>query len=606
MAARSKPAYGDKNQQNLASHFSSSDWLGVQGNVDHLLEWITYWRRNIHRFATTYLGLSLYWYQLITLYLLNISTTFMCVAARSAAKSYILAVFSCCKAILYPGSIIVIASGTKSQAKNIITQKIKNELMNQSPMLRHEIRKINENQSDVYVEFHNGSIIRVVPASENARGGRSTVMIYEECRLVPKATIDSILAPFQIVRQVPYMKLDEYSNNPDLLEEATSVYISSNWFKNHWMSDIIDESLLSMATGGDANIVAFDYSITLRHGIKTRAFMEDQKRRTDPLTWAIEYQNLRPTENTHAYFTYKMLTECQTLQNVFLPRRLTQTGRYKCNIPRRDGELRLLACDIAMMGGAANDNSVFSCLRLLPEATSEDDRNKFGYRIQLSYMEAMNGADTLQQVIRIKQLESDFEADYIVLDARSFGISIYDTGARVIYDEQRGVEYAPWKCMNNADIASHVSTSGARENLFAITANLRLNNDMAVNVLDLIKSGKIELPVPLSVAEESLLKINEYATTDDEFTVLYYRRPFMETGLLLDEMVNLEYEKLEQTGMIRLTESSSARKDRYVSFAMGCHFATELSRDTYQTKKVNFEKFTVPVSNLDSFFNLGF
>ena len=129
---------------------------------------------------------------------------------------------------------------------------------------------------------------------------------------------------------------------------------------------------------------------------------------------------------------------------------------------------------------------------------------------------------------------------------------------------------------------------------------------MAVNVLDLIKSGKIELPVPLSVAEESLLKINEYATTDDEFTVLYYRRPFMETGLLLDEMVNLEYEKLEQTGMIRLTESSSARKDRYVSFAMGCHFATELSRDTYQTKKVNFEKFTVPVSNLDSFFNLGF
>lgn len=606
MAARSKPAYGDKNQQNLASHFSSSDWLGVQGNVDHLLEWITYWRRNIHRFATTYLGLSLYWYQLITLYLLNISTTFMCVAARSAAKSYILAVFSCCKAILYPGSIIVIASGTKSQAKNIITQKIKNELMNQSPMLRHEIRKINENQSDVYVEFHNGSIIRVVPASENARGGRSTVMIYEECRLVPKATIDSILAPFQIVRQVPYMKLEEYSNDPDLLEEATSVYISSNWFKNHWMSDIIDESLLSMATGGDANIVAFDYSITLRHGIKTRAFMEDQKRRTDPLTWAIEYQNLRPTENTHAYFTYKMLTECQTLQNVFLPRRLTQTGRYKCNIPRRDGELRLLACDIAMMGGAANDNSVFSCLRLLPEATSEDDRNKFGYRIQLSYMEAMNGADTLQQVIRIKQLESDFEADYIVLDARSFGISIYDTGARVIYDEQRGVEYAPWKCMNNADIASHVSTSGARENLFAITANLRLNNDMAVNVLDLIKSGKIELPVPLSVAEESLLKINEYATTDDEFTVLYYRRPFMETGLLLDEMVNLEYEKLEQTGMIRLTESSSARKDRYVSFAMGCHFATELSRDTYQTKKVNFEKFTVPVSNLDYFFNLGF
>lgn len=606
MARNSKPVYGDQNQQNLSSHFSSSDWMGTQEHVDHLLEWITYWRRNIHRFATTYLGLSLYWYQLITLYLLNISTTFLCIAARSAAKSYILAVFACCKAILYPGSIVVIASGTKSQAKNIITQKIKNELQNQSPILRYEIKKINENQSDVYVEFHNGSLIRVVPASENARGGRSTVIIYEECRLVPKETIDRILAPFQIVRQVPYMKNEEYSSNPDLLEEATSIYISSNWFKNHWMSDIIDETLSDMANDGGSNMLAFDYSITLKHGIKTRAFMEDQKRRTDPLTWAIEYQNLRPSENTQAYFTYKMLTECQTLQNVFQPRRLTQTGRYKCNIPRRDGELRLLACDIAMMGGSVNDNSVFSCLRLIPEATSEDDRNKFGYRVQLSYMEAMNGADTLQQVIRIKQLEADFEADYIVLDARSFGISIYDTGARIIYDEQRGVEYAPWKCMNNTEIASHVSTSGARENLFAITANLRLNNDMAVNVLDLIKSGKIELPVQLSVAEEMLLQNNEYATTDDEFTVLYYRRPFMETGLLIDEMVKLECEKLEQTGMIRLTESSSARKDRYVSFAMGCYFATELSRDTYQTKRVEYDKFVVPVYNLDSFFNMNF
>ena len=604
MAKRaSRVLYGDANQDNLSSHFGSADWLGVQEHIDHLLQWVTYWRRNIHRFATSYLGLSLYWYQMITLYLMNISTNFMCIAARSAAKSYILAIFACCKAILYPGSIIVIASGTKSQAKNIITQKIKNELMNQSPILRCEIRKINENQSDIYVEFNNGSIIRVVPASENARGGRSTVMVYEECRLVKKDTIDSILSPFQIVRQVPYMRLDEYSSNKDLLEEATSIYISSNWFKNHWMSDEMDSTMADMLNGGDSTIVAFDYSITLRHNIKTRSFMEAAKRRTDPLTWAIEYENLRPTENTHAYFTYSMLTKCQTLRNVFYPRRVTQT-KYKCNIPRRDGEIRLLACDIAMMGGAENDNSVYTCLRLLPEATSEDDRNKFGYRIQMPYMEPANGMDTLQQVIRIKQLEADFDADYIILDARSFGISIYDTGARVIYDEQRGVEYAPWKCMNNADIAAHVSTSGAKENLFAITANLRLNNDMAVNVLDLINSGKIELPVPLSVAEETLMQNQEYATTDDEWTVLFYRGPYMETGLLIDEMANLEYEKLEQTGVIRLSEASSRRKDRYVSFAMGCYFATELSRDTYQHKTIDLKNYTAPVYNLDNFFNM--
>ena len=113
----------------------------------------------MHRFATMYLGLMLYPYQMLMLYLLNISTKFICIAARSAAKSYVLAVFACCKAILYPKSMVVIVSGTKGQAKNIITQKIGVELMNQSPTLAAEIRKITDNQSDIAVDFHNGSTI---------------------------------------------------------------------------------------------------------------------------------------------------------------------------------------------------------------------------------------------------------------------------------------------------------------------------------------------------------------------------------------------------------------------------------------------------------------
>lgn len=75
------------------------------------------------------------------------------VACRAAAKSFIIALYSCCRCILYPNSKVVIASATKGQAKLIVTSKIRNELMAWSPKLREEIKGIKDNQNEVIVYF---------------------------------------------------------------------------------------------------------------------------------------------------------------------------------------------------------------------------------------------------------------------------------------------------------------------------------------------------------------------------------------------------------------------------------------------------------------------
>lgn len=62
------------------------------------------------------------------------------VACRATSKSFVIAVFACIKAILYPNSLIVIASATKKQASLIVTEKIVKELMPNSPNLRREIK----------------------------------------------------------------------------------------------------------------------------------------------------------------------------------------------------------------------------------------------------------------------------------------------------------------------------------------------------------------------------------------------------------------------------------------------------------------------------------
>ena len=77
----------------------------------------------------------------------------------------------------------------KKTIKLLITEKIEKELMNLSPNLRREIKKINTNNNDVEVIFHNGSSFVVQPCNDDARGARSTILIVDEFRQCDKAVL---------------------------------------------------------------------------------------------------------------------------------------------------------------------------------------------------------------------------------------------------------------------------------------------------------------------------------------------------------------------------------------------------------------------------------
>ncbi len=74
--------------------------------------WTAFYRAMPHRFAKDYLGLNLFLYQIILLYAMNHYNFFQYLAARGQGKSYLIAVYCIVRAILYPNTNIVIASGT--------------------------------------------------------------------------------------------------------------------------------------------------------------------------------------------------------------------------------------------------------------------------------------------------------------------------------------------------------------------------------------------------------------------------------------------------------------------------------------------------------------
>ncbi len=573
----------DKNQKILSSHFPTNSWLSVQNHIEHLIEWVTFYRRNLPVFVEHYLGIKLHLYQVICLYLLNIYGDIAWIASRASAKSWVIAVFTCAKCILYPNTKIVICSATKKMAGLIVTEKIKKELMRQSPMLQKEIQTIKTNSDNIEVDFHNGSSIVVVQASDQAVGHRSSVLVLEEFRRTKKEVIDSVARPYQIARPASYRLLDDYA---DLIEEPINVYISSSGTSGEWIGDLGMEMIRGKYKDNSSCLVCMDYAIALKHGIKTRKQLLSDKKTFDPITWRIEYDNELLRENVKGFFNFAMLTKNQRNIPCFYPRNSMDVLAHKKNpyaIKKQAGEIRIVACDIAFVDKKKNDNSVSACIRLLPETmrVEGEERNTIkGYRRSLSFIRANKGGDVDKQAIEIKRLFTDFEADYLVLDLRNGGVTLYDRLAKVLYDEERRVEYPAWTCFNDANTAERVKVSGAKEVVYAVVASTKLNSDIAICMRDTLTSGRIDLLPDYQYAVDDILsKMPEYNEAPDSDTMLFYERPYLETRELIGEMVELEYEFMKDTGLFKLYETSNNTKDRYTAVSYGNYFASLLEND---------------------------
>lgn len=580
----------DERQRELYKRFPSDSFLGNEQTLENFIDWVTFFRRNLHRFATDYLGIKLHLYQVIMLYLMGICHFIVVVASRASAKSFIIALYACCRCILYPNSMIVLASSTKGQSKLLVSDKIQKELMNMSPRLRKEIRKIKDNQNEIVVFFKNNSTITVVPASENARGYRSNILVREEFRQIKKHIDDSVMSPFQIVRQTPYLKDDYYSNITDLQEENVDIYISSSWYDNgNWMWDIVDQAFDDMLNDKPACLLAFDESVAIKHKIKTMRYFQTEKKKQDPMTWQIEFLNARVKENRHAFFTYDLLQQNQRCKQPFYPRTTLDflSGRKNpYDIPKQKNEIRIVACDMAFVENVKNDNSIFSCIRLLPETTTykQDESNETiinnGYRRVIPYVEHTQGGEIKVQATRIRELYEDFQADYICLDTRNSGIAVFDFLARPLYDEDRSVEYAALTCMNDDGLANRIRVEGAEPRIYAVNATQKLNSDIALDFRRILAEKRIDFLVNFEQASEEILpKIKEYISAPDADTQLFYETPFLETQALFSETTSLVYEKKADTGVIVIHEQGSNRKDRYTSVSYGSYMASLLERD---------------------------
>lgn len=161
-------------------------------------------------------------------------------------------------------------------------------------------------------------------------------------------------------------------------------------------------------------------------------------------------------------------------------------------------------------------------------------------------------------------------------------ISIYDKLAKIMYDEERDIEYPPLTCMNDDNIANRVKSANAEPVIFVISASQKLNSDIALSFKNVLTSGMIDLLVNYNTAAEEILpNMPDYrkAAAESVESQIFFEKPYLETQELISETINLTYERKEQTGAIVISEQGNNRKDRYSSLSYGNYFASLLEQD---------------------------
>src|SRR3990172_13104355 len=81
-----------------------------------LIDYVTFYRRNVQLFVEHYFNIKLYPYQRLWLYEMSKCDSYVAICSRAVGKTWLLGVLACARAVLYPNSEIVVVSSTKEQA----------------------------------------------------------------------------------------------------------------------------------------------------------------------------------------------------------------------------------------------------------------------------------------------------------------------------------------------------------------------------------------------------------------------------------------------------------------------------------------------------------
>lgn len=357
-------------------------------NIDYeaWTDFISYYRYYIDAFAVDILGIKLFPFQRLILRAMARYQSSLLIACRGIGKSFIVAVFYICVAILYPNIKLGIASGNSQQARNVIIQKIKGELAKIEAVAREINFPIKTGMDDCVVEFKNGSEIRAITLAQDrggdsARSWRFSYMLVDEARLVKDNIIEEILIPMTKTKRQNAIKWHKS-------EKGKMIFISSAYLKTSKLYERFMYHYKQMVSGNSNYMcMCFPYQVGVQAGLFDQDDIEKEleKPQMTKDKFAYEFEGIFVGSSGESYFPYELTDQCRVLD------------RCELEQPKKSESKYIITHDVAVSDKNGSDNSCTHVIKLKPRVDGT-------YLKQVVYTKVVNGMPLNKQRDMLRKL----------------------------------------------------------------------------------------------------------------------------------------------------------------------------------------------------------
>lgn len=483
-------------------------------------------------------------------------------ATRATSKSFTAYLSAMVRAVLLPGSTIMIASDTKGTVIKIAQAKFE-EIFRHWPLLRQELMtraddgKSGQKTSGNYYELwlKNNSSITVV-SKDTSRGLRATAAILEECALIDEVPFNEVLWPqMNIARR----EVDG-SLNPEE-PSAAQIFITTAAERTVFMYSKLIECAVNAVLRPDEYFVwGLSYEVPLHYGLLDKATLMDQRysNTVSEESFARESLSIWSGNSKDAWLDSKRLLK---------RRKLLKCERKAQENPSNPNTYYMIGVDVARYGA----NTAVMVIKVLPQLNNTAKH--------VVYTEVIHGENYISvQAPRLKKLIQLYHPREIVIDGNGPGIGLLDAMALPSVDANTGEQFPPYYVFNNdhhlpPEIKSESLEPRPEYNaiIYDIKAGSSNDDEIHSNFFAQINNGTVALLASERVVKDKLLN-----TKKGQKMSLYDRRvyllPYEMTSRLIDELNNL---RLKPTGVQNQFKveriSSSIQKDRFSALEYGLY-----------------------------------
>ena len=567
-----------RNRENIESTYSNDPLKEESIDFEVWTEFISYYRYYIDEFACDILGLRLFPFQRLILRAMARYQNSMLIACRGLGKSYIVAVFYICVAILYPNIKLGIASGNSQQARNVIIQKIKGELSKNEAIAREIKFPIRTSDGDCVVEFKNGSEIRAITLAQDrggdsARSWRFSYILIDEARLVKDEIIEEILIPMTKTKRQNAIRWNQS-------EKGKVIFISSAYLKTSSLYKRFKFHYEEMLKGNkDYMAICFPYQVGVQAGLFDQEDIEKEleKPQMTKDKFAYEFEGRFVGSSGESYCPYELTNPCRVLE------------RCEFQQPKKSNSIYVITHDVAVSTEKNSDNACTHVikLKLKPNGT---------YTKQVVFTKTVNGLslnkqrDFLRELIHIKFPNTV----KLLIDAQGAGAGLpsmfYESWEYT--DPKTGVvtEYPPIISDEEKDIEM-------LDNAIPLIRGVHGMNNFVNLYYPYMKGcfedGSLELLMQ-SAEVDNLYKSNMMSFDE------YYQH--IEHDILQSELSNIKQDFTNNEKMTYTRIVSGKKRDRATSLMYGLSYVCELENENKKniySRQEDYSSAPICVSTVD-------